>query len=66
MIGNYEAECTYNEVWNGHYCLTDKLAVLQYESIAPDFNLRIMWPVWLKYDTGSWESKTNGWREWDW
>lgn len=39
---------------------------MEYESIAPDFDLRIMWPVWLKYDTGAWESKTNGWREWQW
>jgi hypothetical protein len=39
---------------------------LQYESIAPDFNTRIMWPVYLKYDGGNWTSVTNGWREWEW
>ena len=39
---------------NGYYCLTEDLAVMEYESIAPDFDLRIMWPVWLKYDTGAW------------
>ncbi len=47
---------------NGYYCDMDSLAVLEYESIAPDFNLRIMWPVYLKYDTGSWVSVTNGWK----
>lgn len=51
---------------NGHLCDTEDLVVLEYESIAPDFNLRIMWPIYLKYEGGSWESETNGWREWQW
>ena len=25
-----------------------------------------MWPVYLKYDGGSWTSETNGWKEWQW
>jgi len=66
MIGDKESSCTFNSKMNGYYCLTDSLAVLEYESIAPDFNKRIMWPIFLKYDTGNWTSTTNGWREWDW
>ena len=51
---------------NGHVCLTEKLAVLEYESIAADFNKRIMWPVYLKYEGGPWNSTTNAWKEWQW
>ncbi len=40
--------------------------MLEYESVAPDFNTRIMWPVNLTYDGGNWTSVTNGWREWEW
>lgn len=40
--------------------------MLEYESIAPDFNTRIMWPVSLTFDGGNWTSITNGWREWQW
>lgn len=25
-----------------------------------------MWPVYLKFDGGLWNSTTNGWREWEW
>ena len=25
-----------------------------------------MWPVYLKYQGGSWNSTTNGWKEWQW
>jgi hypothetical protein len=39
---------------------------MEYESIAPDFASRIMWPINLTYDGGSWTSVTNGWREWQW
>jgi hypothetical protein len=64
MIGEHEAECTHIPEINGYHCLFEKLAVMEYESIAPDFKSRIMWPVYLKYDGGSWETVTNGWREW--
>ena len=30
---------------NGHFCPRHDLGVLEYESRAADFNLRIMWPV---------------------
>jgi hypothetical protein len=62
MIGNYESACTFIPEINGHHCAMEDLAVLEYESIAPDYNLRIMWPVFLFYDGGNWTSKTNGWR----
>lgn len=65
-IGEGESGCTFNAAINGYICNRDDLAVLQYESIAPDFNLRIMWPVTLNYWGGNWTSVTNGWREWDW
>lgn len=51
---------------NGHYCLRQDLAPLEYESIAPDYNLRSVWPVYLKYDGGLWNSTTNAVREWAW
>lgn len=66
MIGEHEAECKHIPEINGYHCLFEKLAVMEYESIAPDFKSRIMWPVYLKYDGGSWETVTNGWREWQW
>lgn len=25
-----------------------------------------MWPVYLNYDEGTWNTSTNGWREWEW
>ena len=34
---------------NGHFCTHEDFGVLEYESIAPDFNTRIMWPVYLTY-----------------
>jgi len=46
--------------------MREDFGVMEYESIAPDFNTRIMWPVYLKYDGGRWNSTTNGWREWAW
>lgn len=47
---------------NGHWCEGNEFGVLEYESIARDFNKRIMWPVYLKYDGGKWTSETNGWK----
>lgn len=66
VIGNAEAGCVANSVMNGHVCQRNDFAVLEYESIAPDFNARIMWPVTLNYWGGNWTSITNGWREWSW
>jgi len=65
-VGEGESGCTFNPSINGYICFRDDLAVLEYESIAPDFNLRIMWPVTLNYWGGNWTSVTNGWREWEW
>jgi len=41
-------------------------SVLEYQSIAADFNTRIMWPVNLTANTSSYTTVTNAWREWDW
>jgi hypothetical protein len=65
-IGQGEPSCTFNAGANGYFCSDLDFAVLEYESIAPDFNTRIMWPVYLKYDGGNWESVTNAWIEWEW
>lgn len=61
VIGAGEG-CTQIGTWNGHWCKIEELAVLQYESIAPDFNTRMVWPIYLKYDGGSWNSTTNAWK----
>lgn len=66
VIGdNYEG-CTYVEEMNGHYCTVEDIGVLEYESIAPDFNTGISFPVYLSYDGGSFTTATNGWRQWEW
>ena len=46
---------------NGHYCKDVDYGVLTYHSIAPDHNLRIMWPIYLNYEGGNWTSVTNAW-----
>lgn len=49
---------------NSHVCTRSDFAALEYESRAADFQTRIMWPVYLKYDGGSYQTVTNGWSEW--
>lgn len=66
VIGDNTPGCNFIPEINGHHCLRTDLAVLEYESIAPDFKTRIMWPVYLQFDGGAWNSTTNGWREWEW
>ena len=61
-IGDNEENCTFYPEINGHICERDDFGVLEYESIAPDFNTRIMWPVYLHYDDGLWNSTTNAWK----
>jgi hypothetical protein len=62
VLGENEPNCTYNADINGYICNRTDFAVLEYESIAPDFNTRIMWPVNLSYWGGTWTSVTNGYR----
>ena len=40
-------------------------SVLEYQSIAADFNTRVMWPVNLTANTSNYTTVTNAWREWD-
>lgn len=61
-IGDNSENCTHVPEINGHYCTRQDFGVIEYESIAPDFNTRIMWPVYLKYDGGNWNTSTNGWK----
>lgn len=58
-IGDNSQNCYYIRAMNGYYCMRTDFGVLEYESIAPDFNKRIMWPVYMRYDGGSWTSITN-------
>jgi hypothetical protein len=51
---------------NSYICTRSDFAVLAYQSIAADFNTRIMWPVSITGDGANYTTVTNGWREWDW
>ena len=64
VIGDNTPNCRKVEHINGHICTRTDIRVIEYESIAADFNTRIMWPVSLSYDGGSYTTETNGWREW--
>lgn len=55
-IGDNEPSCRKVPEINGHYCTDEDFGVLEYESIAPDFNKRVTWPIYLRYDGGSWTS----------
>ena len=61
-IGGNETACSRVDDWNGYWCKFTSLALLEYQSIAADFNTRMVWPVYLAYDGGKWNSTTNGWR----
>ena len=64
VIGDNTNDCEAISAINGHRCNRTDIGVLEYESIAPDFNTRIMWPVYLSYDGGEYKTKTNAWKEW--
>ena len=55
-IGKNTPGCTFYPSMNGYYCTDEDFGVLEYESVAPDFNKRIMWPVYLFFDGGNWTS----------
>lgn len=65
-IGDNTPGCTFISSMNGYHCTRHDFGALEYESIAPDYNTRIMWPVTLHYDGGNWTSITNGFKEWEW
>lgn len=65
-IGDNTPGCTYIAAMNGYQCLRHDFAALEYESIAPDYNTRIMWPVNLTFDGGNYTTITNGFKEWEW
>lgn len=66
VIGSNEPGCVFSAPMNAHVCSRTDFAVLAYQSIAADFNTRIMWPMNLTYDGASYTTATNGWREWEW
>jgi hypothetical protein len=47
---------------NAYFCSRTDFIMLSYESNAPDYNTRIMWPVNLTYDGANYSSIVNGWR----
>ena len=64
-------QCQYKEGIKGYICKHEKLVLLQYESIAPDSQRRIIWPIKMYDDelfdgktAGTNYSLTNGWKEW--
>ena len=61
-IGDNSDGCTHIPEINGHECTRTDFGVLEYESIAPDFNTRIMWPVYLRYDGANFTTETNAWK----
>ena len=51
-IGDNTPECTFNPITNGYLCSIHEFAVLEYESIAPDFNTRIPGPLTTRKSFG--------------
>lgn len=66
LVGDNEANCNYSTHMNAHICNRTDFGVLGYQSVASDYNTRIMWPVSLFYEGSNYTTTTNGWREWDW
>lgn len=64
-IGDGEVNCTAYPTIDAHICNRTDIAVLQYESIAKDFNSRVVWPVEIYYDGGNWTSVTNAYSSWE-
>ena len=45
-LSNKTQGCRFVQAMNGYICnATEEISVLQFESIARDFNSRIVWPV---------------------
>lgn len=65
-VGGNEQNCNIAPLMNGYVCNRTDVAVLEYESVAKDYNTRIVWPIELSYSGGNWTSITNGWRNWEW
>lgn len=51
---------------NAHLCQREDFVILEYDSRAPDYNTRKIWPVLLTGNTSNYTTVTNGWREWSW
>lgn len=66
VVGNNEPGCTFSTTMNAHICRRTDFATLAFQSIAPDFKTRIMWPFNLTYDGSNYTNTINGWREWEW
>lgn len=64
-IGDGEANCTAYPTMTAHICTRRDFAVVEYESIAKDYNSRVVWPVDAFYDGGNWTSTTNAFAQWE-
>lgn len=63
---NMTAECTRVKDWNGYECLGDPFAVLNWMSIAPDYNKRLFSPVSISSETSTFFNHINSLKEWAW
>ena len=61
-IGQNTEECTFSQAMNGYLCTREDFGVIEYESVAPDYNSRIVGPVYLSPDGGLYTTTTNWWR----
>lgn len=63
IIGTSESNCTFISSINGHWCLSNKFAILEYDSITPNRKNLKYGPIFLKYNESSWTSLTNSWMQ---
>ncbi len=52
-------ECEWIPNFNGYLCKTDRFRILEFESIAPDFNKRMLAPVYVT--SAEYTNKLNMW-----
>lgn len=45
VIGEGEASCSYSSPMNGYVCAREDFTTLLFESIAPDYKTRAVWPI---------------------
>lgn len=50
---------------NGYACIRTDVGVLEFESLASDFDTRTVWPVTVRYINANWTSTVNAYRMWN-
>lgn len=66
LVGSHLAQCTLVPNMNSYSCHRSDLAIMEFESVAPDMDRRVVWPVNVSWDPARWTNVINGWREWTW